>query len=1287
MIADKNGIPYSQFKALNPEIETTCMIGQKALIATEKPFLSVKVVKTETYDETIPYEKETTEDSSQYKGYTKTVQNGKEGHQQVTASVEYVDGYETSREILSTVVTEEPVTEKVVVGTKAKPAYNSGNRLPASVGNGTVSGNFLWPSVSNLNGEILESAQRELTLVAFDHWSGLTVMPESIASFVTPSAVCVGEVLNAAARLLQERSGSPVFTGYQSRNAALVKMQMEAVYDALREASIHLRAALVNFEGVGLRIGTSAAVTETKQGTALDLALLYCSCLEKAGLRPLMILEKDSAYAGCWLEEKAFQECVQEDVSLLFDCAEEESEEILLVDTAGAAEELRLDFADARRRAEQRAADSAAFRLSVDIRRARGIGIRPLFPEGSGTAEDSSPQPETLSAETEPLSRQQMWERRLLDLSLRNMLINFRATRRTLQLLVQDFSALEDALSAGIEFQIAGCPEEWAGSAAVGKNCKVFSEEVRAFSERLSLPAEDGERRYLSAVADLAAFLRDCKAIPETLTVFPALSERKAELSALCEAGRIRDREREELLRDFSEELLILDEPAVRSAWEEASQSWFLPRFSGQRKIIKSFRLLARQPRMVDRQSVEKILDRIALFQKSSQAVRAQQAFGEVFGSLWNGGAADWDKLESAFAAACGVQQRVSALTGSGEAARTILKNLAGICANPGGFHAETDAVLDRLPAHWAAVCRLEKELSELSGASFQGGAACLAEMSERQERWSGHLEQLRDWCNWIVVRERAAADGLGAAAGACQSGAVSASELEDAYFRGLYSACADWGMENEPALSDFHGAMFDNKIQRFRRACKEFEQLTRTELVAKLSARIPSPSAGAAASSEIGILQKAIRSGGRMLSIRRLFDSIPNLLRMLCPCMLMSPISVAQYIDPQYPPFDLVVFDEASQLPTCEAVGAIARGESVIVVGDPKQLPPTSFFASHQTETDQFETEDLESVLDDCLAISMPEEHLLWHYRSRHESLIAFSNMQYYENKLHTFPSPNDQETKVSLIHLDGCYDRGRSKQNRTEAEAVVAEILRRFADEKLRKDSIGVVTFSAVQQNLIEDLLWEAFDRNPQLEEWNNAAEEPVFVKNLENVQGDERDVILFSIGYGPDENGKVALNFGPLNREGGWRRLNVAVSRARKEMQVFSTLSPEQIDLSRTHSEGVAGLRAFLEFARRGKESLPVPVQSLTVRAEGFAEQVARRIRMMGYEVHTNIGCSAFKVDSFHSVRNGRLRESMLVSGITAPSFVKAAGKVLIFRGKAAGKKRVLLAGQHIFWYNKE
>ena len=281
--------------------------------------------------------------------------------------------------------------------------------------------------------------------------------------------------------------------------------------------------------------------------------------------------------------------------------------------------------------------------------------------------------------------------------------------------------------------------------------------------------------------------------------------------------------------------------------------------------------------------------------------------------------------------------------------------------------------------------------------------------------------------------------------------------------------------------------------------------------MFARLASNIPSFTHAAIQSSEVGILQKNIRNNARGISIRKLFDQIPTLLSRMCPCMLMSPLSVAQYIDADADKFDLIVFDEASQMPTYEAVGAIARGKNVVIVGDPKQMPPTSFFSVNTVDEDNIELEDLESILDDCLALSIPSKYLLWHYRSKHESLIAFSNSEYYDNKLMTFPSPDNIESKVRMVAIDGYYDKGKSRQNRAEAQAVVDEIARRLRSEELRRKSIGVVTFSVVQQALIEDLLSDLFIFHPELETLALESEEPLFIKNLENVQGDERDVIL--------------------------------------------------------------------------------------------------------------------------------------------------------------------------------
>ena len=500
--------------------------------------------------------------------------------------------------------------------------------------------------------------------------------------------------------------------------------------------------------------------------------------------------------------------------------------------------------------------------------------------------------------------------------------------------------------------------------------------------------------------------------------------------------------------------------------------------------------------------------------------------------------------------------------------------------------------------------------------------AALLAQCDDLEQG----IPYLRERAALEVLLQELGTRGMQPISDAYRKGELTAPALTDAYRAAAANAVIRHSLAANPDLGSMTGAQLDVRMEEYRSAADRFAALTVQELIARLSAKVPAPGEALKGSSEISILQRAIKSGGRSQSIRKLFQSIPQLLHRMCPCMLMSPISVAQYIDPSFPKFDLVIFDEASQLPTSEAVGAIARGENAVIVGDPKQLPPTAFFTSQHFDEDNADKEDLESVLDDCLALSMPSRHLLWHYRSRHESLIAFSNQSFYDGRLLTFPSPDDQVSKVTRVPVEGFYDKSRTRQNRAEAEAVVAEIVRRLRDERLRQESLGVVTFSVAQQNLIDDLLTEAFVQEPALEQTAAAMYEPIFIKNLENVQGDERDVILFSIGYGPDQNGDIAMNFGPINQDGGWRRLNVAVSRARREMKVFSVIRPDQIDLSRTSAEGVAKLRAFLEFAERGTNA-----GSTAHEPDAFARELAGALGKRGYTVKCGIGASGYRIDA--------------------------------------------------------
>lgn len=404
----------------------------------------------------------------------------------------------------------------------------------------------------------------------------------------------------------------------------------------------------------------------------------------------------------------------------------------------------------------------------------------------------------------------------------------------------------------------------------------------------------------------------------------------------------------------------------------------------------------------------------------------------------------------------------------------------------------------------------------------------------------------------------------------------------------------------------------------------------------AHLAARAPRASVDAAGGSELGILQRELKKKARHKPLRKLFREIPELVTRLKPCFLMSPLSVAQYLEPDAVQFDVVVFDEASQIPTHDAIGALARGRSAVIVGDSKQLPPTTFFQqTGDGDGDEDEFDELESILDECAVAGLPSRRLDWHYRSRHEDLIAFSNHRYYDNRLNTFPSSAARvpHLGVALRMVAGVYDKGGARTNRAEAEALVQELVARLLDPAQSKRSIGIVTFSQAQQKLVEDLIDQERRKHDALASFfDDKLAEPVIVKNLENIQGDERDVVLFSICYGPDANGRVAMNFGPLNREGGERRLNVAVTRAREELVVFSTLRPEQIDLSRTDARGVRDLKAFLDYAERGPKAI---AEALEVGSEArfdspFEEEVHRRLTARGWSVDTQVGCAGYRID---------------------------------------------------------
>ena len=490
-----------------------------------------------------------------------------------------------------------------------------------------------------------------------------------------------------------------------------------------------------------------------------------------------------------------------------------------------------------------------------------------------------------------------------------------------------------------------------------------------------------------------------------------------------------------------------------------------------------------------------------------------------------------------------------------------------------------------------------------------------------------GHRSALKNRGLYNQVRQECVKAGLEPAVEAYENG-LSTEELIPAYKKGFYYALIMGIIYGDDVLSSFSGVTFNEAIRQFKQLDDKLLTQTKEEIFYLLASRVPTSWDSPEVGKELNLLRKAIGSNARGMSIRALFDRIPNVLQTLCPCMLMSPNSVAQYLAQNNDLFDVVIFDEASQLPTCKAVGALYRAKNAVIVGDPRQMPPTSFFAGSGPDVEDLALADLDSILDDALALGIPSQHLQWHYRSTHESLIAFSNSQFYGNRMFTFPSANDRERHVTAVHVDGIC---KNSTNVKEAEAVVAEIVQRFHDPKRKNQSIGVVTFNVKQQALIENLLAKQFQANPALDVWANTGEDPLFVKNLENVQGDERDVILFSIGYGPDEKGKISMNFGPINQSGGGKRLNVAFSRSRVAMTIFASLYSSDIKVTENSPEGLIAFRNFLHFAE-GHDLNSADIRKNRKKSDGagILQSICHIIKENGYQCEILVGHSDFHID---------------------------------------------------------
>jgi len=522
--------------------------------------------------------------------------------------------------------------------------------------------------------------------------------------------------------------------------------------------------------------------------------------------------------------------------------------------------------------------------------------------------------------------------------------------------------------------------------------------------------------------------------------------------------------------------------------------------------------------------------------------------------------------------------------------------------------------------------------LTNAGGAQLEGMITLpFAAQGEILAGWSVGIDGIHDLVGFNSAAHEAAKEGLQSLVEVGAQWSEAADHLTSVFERAWYEHVLSHALTERSALASFDGNIHEQLIGQFCSMDELALDHNRTRVAHSHWSELPKYEGG-------GQLRTLRWQFGRKrghLPIRQLMLQAGNAIQAIKPVFMMSPMSIATYLPPGSVNFDLVVFDEASQVRPVDALGALMRADQSVVVGDSKQLPPTRFFdiitQSDDDDEDDSAVADMESILGLFTAEGAPDRMLRWHYRSRYESLIAVSNREFYENGLVVFPSPDSSRESIGLRyhHLpETQYDRGRSSTNRKEAAAVAAHVM-----EHARRSpelTLGVAAFSSAQREAVQDELERLRRQDPSCETFfNDHPEEPFFVKNLENVQGDERDVIFISIGYGRDSGGRVAMNFGPLTSEGGERRLNVLITRAKRRCHVFTNLRAADIDLNRTTSRGVRALKTFLAYAETGVLE-DVAGESGREIDSPFQRAVATKLRSRGYDIHEEVATGGKFID---------------------------------------------------------
>ncbi len=550
-----------------------------------------------------------------------------------------------------------------------------------------------------------------------------------------------------------------------------------------------------------------------------------------------------------------------------------------------------------------------------------------------------------------------------------------------------------------------------------------------------------------------------------------------------------------------------------------------------------------------------------------------------------------------------------------------------------GNFKKHADAMADSIKSFTQPLADLR---GEFDPKQMPMDGMALPMLRDKMLGCAQSMEKLENWMRFYVLFMQLEKEDLLSFIDCAINQGIPGDQYVNSYQKLYYGQWINHVIYDNPVLFNFTRISQDKAVERFARKDKLQFDISKAQIRALLSSKRPSLDMMAGGSA-VSILLREGEKKRKQKSIRKLLEETGSLVQLIKPCFLMSPLSVSTFLSANAISFDTVVFDEASQIFPQDAIGAIYRGKQLIVVGDSKQMPPSNFFNS-SVEMDDDDEEagdvtDFESILDLC-ATSLPQLRLKWHYRSRYEQLISFSNKNFYDNTLVSFPSSTMDKKGIGVdyYHVDGIFDR-KSHTNRKEAEFIVDLIFDNI--EQYPQRSLGVVAFSVAQQDLIERLLSKRRQEDTSKEwffKYDETVQEPFFVKNLETVQGDERDTIIFSVAYGMDSQGRLLHNFGPLNRVGGERRLNVAVTRAKDNVQLVASIHGTDIDLKRTSAEGARLLREYLDYAENGDVALErsISVNPFEQYDSEFEMEVCEFLREKGFTVDTQIGCSGYKID---------------------------------------------------------